>query len=95
MVPETIGELEGLRGEIKETRQRAPRRIRTAGKRKSGRDPESFKELGKVFVKNRILLLRQFNCFVPVIPSKDGIHNEFGWMPDRVRHDVSDIYLPM
>ena len=37
---------------------------------------------------NRLyLLLRKFNCFIPVIPSKDGIHNEFDWMPDRARHD--------
>jgi len=30
-----------------------------------------------------MLLLRPFNCFIPVIPSKEGIHNEFDWIPDR------------
>jgi len=51
----------------------------------------SFRSQGEIFK----LLLRQFNCFIPDIPSKDGIHNEFDWMPDRVRQDVFDTCLPM
>jgi len=37
----------------------------------------------------RLLLLRQLNNSISVIPSKDGIHNEFDWMPDQVRHECA------
>jgi len=41
------------------------------------------------------LLLRKFNCIMLVIPSEEGIHYEFDWMPDHLRHDFFDIYFPV
>jgi len=39
--------------------------------------------VGSPFLHCWMLLLRQLNNSITVIPSKDGIQNEFDWTPDR------------